>query len=145
MDRRNGAQLINISKSLALPLDAVTSTLVVYGGKGMGKTNFGSVLVEEMTKKHLRWAVLDPLGVWWGLRHSADGQGPGIECLIVGGESGEGHRPMPMFAFNELCTQVIGAGVPLFVKQDSGRYPGAQGRISAKWWGYKQFPEVGGQ
>lgn len=81
--------MINISKSLALPPDVVTSTLVIYGGKGMGKTNFGSVLVEEMTKKHLRWAVLDPLGVWWGLRHSADGQGPGIECLIVGGLHGD--------------------------------------------------------
>lgn len=68
-----------------------------------------------------------------------------LDWAIVGGESGEGHRPMPMFAFNELCTQVIGAGVPLFVKQDSGRYPGNQWRISEKWWGYKQFPEVGGQ
>jgi hypothetical protein len=47
------------------------------------------VLVEEMTKAALRWAVLDPLGVWWGLRHSADGKGPGIECLIVGGLHGD--------------------------------------------------------
>jgi Mn-dependent DtxR family transcriptional regulator len=80
---------LRISPKLALPPDVVTSTLVIYGGKGMGKTNFGSVLVEEMTKSSLRWAVLDPLGVWWGLRHSADGKGPGIECLIVGGLHGD--------------------------------------------------------
>lgn len=83
------SKLLHISPKLSLPRDVVTSTLVVYGGKGMGKTNFGSVLVEEMTKASLRWAVLDPLGVWWGLRHSADGKGPGIECLIVGGLHGD--------------------------------------------------------
>jgi uncharacterized protein len=75
--------------SFALPVDVVTSTLVVYGGKGMGKTNFGSVLVEQLTAAGLRWAALDPLGVWWGLRHSADGKGPGIECLILGGSHGD--------------------------------------------------------
>jgi len=31
-----------ISPDLSLPLDTVTSTLIVYGGKGMGKTNLGS-------------------------------------------------------------------------------------------------------
>ena len=54
-----------------------------YGGKGMGKTNFGSVLVEELTAAGLRWAVLDPLGVWWGLRHSEDGKSAGIEVYQV--------------------------------------------------------------
>jgi uncharacterized protein len=80
---------LQISDELALPLDVVTSTLVVYGGKGMGKTNFGSVLVEELSKAGLRWSTLDPLGVWWGLRHSSDGKGRGIECLILGGAHGD--------------------------------------------------------
>ena len=62
--------------------------------------------------------------------------------MIIGGESGEGHRHMVMAHFESVCQQVTGAGVPLYVKQDSGRYPGKQGRISEKWWGYKQFPEV---
>lgn len=34
---------LRLSPDLELPTDAVTSTLVVYGGKGMGKTNLGSV------------------------------------------------------------------------------------------------------
>src|SRR4051812_14105023 len=80
---------LNISAELALPLDVVTSTVVVYGGKGMGKTNLGSVLVEELAKAGLRWSVLDPLGVWWGLRHAKDGKGPGIECLVLGGVHGD--------------------------------------------------------
>jgi hypothetical protein len=80
---------LRISEELSLPLDAVTSTLIIYGGKGMGKTNFGSVLIEELNRGGLRWCALDPLGVWWGLRHSKDGKGPGIECLILGGVHGD--------------------------------------------------------
>lgn len=83
---------LHISDDLLLPKDVVTSTLIVYGGKGMGKTNFGSVLVEELTAAGLRWAVLDPLGVWWGLRHSEDGKSAGIECLILGGS----HADLPI-------------------------------------------------
>jgi hypothetical protein len=76
---------LRISEDLLLPKDTVTSTLIVYGGKGMGKTNFGAVLVEELSKLNLRWCALDPLGVWWGLRYSQDGKNAGIECLILGG------------------------------------------------------------
>jgi hypothetical protein len=80
---------LNISEKLKLPLDTVTATLIVLGGKGMGKTNLGGVLVEELTAHELKWAVLDPMGVWWGIRHSADGKGKGIPCLILGGAHGD--------------------------------------------------------
>jgi hypothetical protein len=80
---------LRISSSLSLPREVVTSTTVVYGGKGMGKTNLGSVLVEELSRAGLRWSALDPMGVWWGLRHSADGKGEGIQCLILGGAHGD--------------------------------------------------------
>ncbi|MFI5230733.1 MAG: hypothetical protein ACHQWU_16800, partial [Gemmatimonadales bacterium] len=83
------AKLLRISPDLALPTDAVTSTSVVFGGKGMGKTNLGSVIVEELSKARLRWSFLDPMGVAWGLRHSQDGKGPGIECVILGGIHGD--------------------------------------------------------
>jgi hypothetical protein len=86
---RTGPTPIRISPELMLPRDTVTSTLVIYGGKGMGKTNLGSVLVEELTEAGMRWAWLDPLGVSWGLRHDASGAGPGVECLILGGPRGD--------------------------------------------------------
>jgi uncharacterized protein len=72
-----------------LPVDTVTSTLIVYGGKGMGKTNLLSVLLEEMSKSGLRWCVVDPLGVLYGLRYGLDGKSPGVECLILGGVHGD--------------------------------------------------------
>lgn len=80
---------LRISVELSLPPDTVTSTIIVYGGKGMGKTVFGSVLAEELDANSLRWAWLDPLGVSHGIRHSASGKGPGVECLILGGVHGD--------------------------------------------------------
>lgn len=80
---------LHVASNLALPRDVVTQTIVVYGGKGMGKTNFGSVLCEELSAARLRFAVIDPMGVWWGLRHAKDGKGPGIEVLILGGKHGD--------------------------------------------------------
>jgi len=82
-------RLLHISADLSLPQTAVTSTIVVYGGKGQGKTNFGAVLVEELAAAGLRWSVLDPMGVWFGIRHSTDGKGSGVECLILGGAHGD--------------------------------------------------------
>jgi hypothetical protein len=100
---------LKIGIGLALPVDVVTSTVVVYGGKGMGKTNLGSVLVEELTKSALRWCVLDPMGVWWGLRHSADGKGRGIECVILGGAHGD--IPIEPSAGAVVADLVINEGV----------------------------------
>jgi hypothetical protein len=80
---------LKVGENFSLPIETVTSTTVIYGGKGMGKTNLGSVLVEELDAAGLRWCALDPLGVWWGLRHSADGKGKGVECLILGGTHGD--------------------------------------------------------
>lgn len=34
---------LRLGAAFYVPIDVVTSTLIVYGGKGMGKTNFGAV------------------------------------------------------------------------------------------------------
>ena len=80
---------LHVSDKLSLPTDTVTSTIIAYGGKGMGKTVLGAVVAEELHACGLRWAWLDPLGVGYGIRHSADGKGPGVECLVLGGVHGD--------------------------------------------------------
>jgi hypothetical protein len=80
---------LKIAKNLSLPGDTITSTMIVYGGKGMGKTNLLSVLCEEMAKKRFKFSVLDPMGVCWGLQHGADKSGKGIDVLILGGIHGD--------------------------------------------------------
>jgi hypothetical protein len=81
---------LKISEELELPAaEAVTQTIVVYGGKGMGKTNLAAVLAEEFAATGKRFSVLDPVGVSWGLRHSSDGRGVGLDVLILGGVHGD--------------------------------------------------------
>ena len=80
---------LKISNDLSLPASAQTQTLVVYGGKGMGKTNFGSVLVEELAKQGLRFSVIDALDVWWGLQHGATKGASGLDVVILGGPHGD--------------------------------------------------------
>lgn len=81
--------MLKISDKLKLPNDAVTQTIVVYGGKGMGKTNFGSVLAEELHAARQRFSIIDPMGVAWGLQHGRNKSDPGLEVLLLGGVHGD--------------------------------------------------------
>lgn len=77
---------LGIGKNLELGLDAVTQTFAIVAKRGAGKTYLGAVLIEEMLGAGQCVVVLDPVGVLWGLRSSADGKGPGYPILILGGE-----------------------------------------------------------
>jgi len=66
----------------------------------------------------------------------------GIAWVIVGGESGSGHREMPLAAAAGVAEQCDAAGVPVFVKQDSGQKPGQRGRLPDQLWARKEFPYV---
>lgn len=66
----------------------------------------------------------------------------GLHWLIFGGESGPGRREMKIEWIENIARQCDEAGVPLFVKQDSGPRPGMQGRISDALWARKEFPAV---
>jgi hypothetical protein len=80
---------LRIASDLSLPLDAVTQTLAILAKREAGKTYTASVLVEELLKADLPVVVVDPLGVWWGLRSAADGVGPGLPIAILGGKHGD--------------------------------------------------------
>lgn len=84
--------MLKIAKNLELPDEAVTQTFAILAKRGVGKTYTASVMVEEMLKNNLPVVVLDPIGVWWGLRSSADGKGPGLSIIIAGGD----HADIPI-------------------------------------------------
>lgn len=69
------------------------------------------------------------------------GQRDAIHWVIVGGESGPKHRPMDPDWLALLLTQCHDAGVPVWVKQDSGLHPGRQGRIPDALY-VQQFPRA---
>ncbi|MCK5606515.1 DUF853 family protein [Candidatus Pacearchaeota archaeon] len=80
---------LQIAKNLSLPLDAVTQTFAILAIRGAGKTNTSVVMVEELLKNGLQVVVADPVGVWWGLRSSADGKSAGQPIVIFGGDHGD--------------------------------------------------------
>lgn len=97
---------IRISDSLTLPAEAVTETFAVLGKRGSGKTNTAVVLVEELVAAKLPVCVVDPVGVWWGLRAGADGdKRGGLPITIIGGEHGD--VPLEETAGRELAAFVV--------------------------------------
>jgi protein gp37 len=102
----------------------------------------------------------DPEG--WEVVPVWDGEQPGgpdeldltgIDWLIVGGESGPGHRPMREEWVRDLRNDCQhsrhlydpnagqrGPGTAFFVKQDSGLRSGCQGGLSDDLWAMKQMP-----
>lgn len=80
---------LSIAARTSLPLDAVTQKFAFLGISGSGKTYAAAVVVEAMIKARLPVIVVDPVGVWWGLRTSADGKGDGLPVVIFGGRKGD--------------------------------------------------------
>jgi uncharacterized protein len=78
---------LRIAGGLALDPDYVGGgTFALLAKKGAGKTYTGRVMAEEFWKAKVPFVVLDPMGAWWGLRSSADGEGEGIPVAIFGGD-----------------------------------------------------------
>jgi hypothetical protein len=59
---------LQIAKELALPLDAVTQKLAWLGRTGSGKTYGAKRMVEQMLRAGAQVVIVDPVGVWAGLR-----------------------------------------------------------------------------
>ena len=65
----------------------------------------------------------------------------GIHWVIVGGESGPGHRPIRVEWVREIRKQCISANVPFFFKQWGGRTPKSGGRkLDGRFW--DQMPQT---
>ncbi len=81
---------LNISSELRLPLDLITETAAIIAKRGVGKTYTASVITEELLKAGGHVIAIDPVGVWWGLRTSAQGEPDGgLQILILGGSHGD--------------------------------------------------------
>lgn len=78
-----------IATDLSIPLEAVTQTFAILAKRGAGKTFTALVMMEEMLKAGLHVVIVDPVGVCWGLRASADGKQPGLPIIVLGGDHGD--------------------------------------------------------
>ncbi len=80
---------LHIAEGLDLPIEAVTETFAILAKRGKGKTNTAVVMAEEMIAAGQPVIIIDPVGVWWGLRSSADGKSDGLPVVILGGDHGD--------------------------------------------------------
>lgn len=103
---------LRLSPQLALPVDVAGEAIAILAKRGAGKTNTGTVLVEEMHAAGVQVVVLDPVGAWWGLRSSADG-GKGLPIPILGGEHGD--VPLEPTAGAVIADVVVDSGQSLLL------------------------------
>ncbi len=69
-----------------LPLSALNGRFAIVGTSGSGKTYAAKGLAELLMDGGGRVCVVDPLGVWWGLRAGADGKDAGgYPAVVFGG------------------------------------------------------------
>lgn len=87
----------------------------------------------------LRWAKWEPLQAGKST-NQYDGM-KRLDGIVIGGESGSGHREMPLDSALMLARHAQDAGLAVHFKQDSGPRPGMQGRIPNDLWVLKQWPE----
>jgi hypothetical protein len=83
---------LRVSEGLSLPREAATWVISYLAKRGAGKTYCSSVQAEEMLKAGIPIVVIDGMGIWWGLRVSADGLHAGLPVVVFGGE----HADLPL-------------------------------------------------
>jgi hypothetical protein len=83
------------------------------GRTGSGKTFALKAAVEALLNEGARVCILDPTGVWYGLRSNAKGTGPGFPVVVFGGD----HADVPIVdtSGEALAELVATKNVPIVV------------------------------
>lgn len=71
---------------MQIPAQAFNDTVAVIGRIGSGKTYTAKGQLELLLDRGERVCIIDPTGVWYGLRSSANGKRPGYPVAVFGGE-----------------------------------------------------------
>ena len=76
---------IKLGENFSLPEDVITQMMAFLGRRGSGKTYGAGKFIEGLYDIGGQFIILDPVGVWWGLRLDADGKKKGLDITIFGG------------------------------------------------------------
>lgn len=93
---------LKLADDLELPADSAASQVYAFmGRRGSGKTYAAGRLVEQVAGDGGQFCVVDPVGIWWGLRLAEDGKTPGLDVPVFGGQHGD--LPLPHTAGKVLA------------------------------------------
>ena len=81
---------LKIARGFALPRTTVTEVIAMLATRGAGKSYGSASVIEELFGADLQVVVIDPMGVYWGLRSGTDGTARGgLPIIVLGGEQGD--------------------------------------------------------
>lgn len=72
-----------------MPTELAARTQAILAQKGAGKTYAAMKETEKLLDSKAQVICLDPTGVWYGLRSSADGQEEGYSIIVMGGDNAD--------------------------------------------------------
>lgn len=72
-----------------IPDKAFSQTVAVLGRTGSGKSYTAKGQIELVLERRERVCIIDPTGIWWGLKSMADGKSPGFAVAVFGGVHGD--------------------------------------------------------
>lgn len=81
--------MVKMGRGLQLPGDAATQVYAFLARRGAGKTYAAGKLAEGLLEAGVQVVVIDPVGVWYGLRLSANGKDKGFDIPVFGGRHGD--------------------------------------------------------
>lgn len=104
-----------------IPIEALKQHTAIVGKTGSGKTYTARGAAEELLDAGERVCVVDPTGVWWGLKSSANGKREGFPAVIFGGE----HADVQVGAnHGEAIAEIIGTSSTPTIIDTSQMRPG---------------------
>ena len=92
--------MYKLAEDLELPDEASRWTNAILAIKGAGKSWAAADFAEELVRHDVPILVIDPLGLWWGLRVGVDNDGnpnpniAGLPVVIFGGRHGDMALPI---------------------------------------------------
>jgi len=69
--------------------DLLDTSKLIVGASGSGKTVTAKAEVAQLLDDGRQVVVIDPTGVWWGMRSTPDGDRAGYDLPIFGGDHGD--------------------------------------------------------
>jgi len=116
---------LELNSTFSLPLEVAGEATAILATRGAGKSYTSAVLVEELHDAGVPVVVLDPTGVYWGLR--GKGASDGLPIYIFGGEHGD--LPLEATA-GDVLADLAAEGTNSFVLDlSSFESKGAQSRF----------------